>query len=370
MLRLGLGVTAAVAMVATGAIAAANGGSISTVAGTGRYGFSGDGGPARAARFKSPWDVALDAKGNVYVIDLESLRVREITRAGRIRTIAGTGKCCTHLGDGGPAKAAQMGPVGLAVDAKGNVYISDVRYNRVRKVSPNGTIRTVAGNGKEGFSGDGGRATAARLSTPQGIDVDARGNLYIADLGNSRVRRVSPNGIIRTIAGNGQRGSTGNGGPAVAARLSEPEDVAVDSRGNVYIASVSLSGAHESSGLPSEVRKVSPNGTITVFAGTGVEGFSGDGGPAVAAQLKDPKGMAVDQRGNVYIADSSNMRVRMVAPDGTIATFAGNGDFVFSGDGGPATAAGIAYPSGVAVDRAGNVYITDSGNYRVRKVSP
>jgi uncharacterized protein YjiK len=334
-------------------------GTITTVAGNGSYGFSGDGGPATNASLSYPTGVAVDAAGNLYIADRNNSRVRRVSTSGTITTFAGTGMF-GFSGDGGPATGAMLhNPYGVAVDTAGNLYIADTYNSRVRKVSSSGTITTVAGNGTSGFSGDGGPATSARLRDPQGVAVDAAGNLYIADSSNNRVRKVSASGTITTIAGTGSPGFFGNGLPGTRAFLYGPSGVAVDTAGNLYIADSSNN----------RVRKVSTSGTITTVAGNGSSGHWGDGGTATNAGLASPWGVAVDAAGNLYIADSDNHRVRKVSMSGTITTIAGTGSYGFSGDGGPATNASLAFPTGVAVDAAGNVYIADSDNHRVRKVS-
>ncbi len=355
---------AALAVICAAAALGGSGvGTITTIAGTGVAGFSGDGGQAALAQMDEPQGVAVDGQGNVYFTDFTSQRVRKITSSGTITTFAGyfsatitTGS--TPVGDGGPATSAPLYyPVGLALDKQGNLYIAEYEEQRVRKVSPNGTITTFAGSGQvgiAGFSGDGGPATAARLRYPSAVAVDGQGSVYIADEGNHRVRKVSPGGTITTIAGSGVAGFSGDGGPATSANLNYPQGVAVDAQGNVYIADTSNY----------RVRKVSPGGTISTFAGGGSS--LGDGGPATAAQLNAPKGVAVDGQGNVYIADTNDNRVREVSPGGTISTFAGGGSSL--GDGGPATSAELGQPSAVAVDGQGNVYIADTDNHRVRKV--
>ena len=268
-----------------------------------------------------------------------------------ITTIAGDGTAT--FGPDGPALASALNPSGIAVDAAGNVYISD--DNRVRKIS-GGVITTVAGNGSYGFSGDGGPATNAQLLNPHGLAVDSAGNLYIADTLNLRIRKVS-RGVITTIAGDGTYGEGGDGGPAISAQLNMPYGVAVDAAGNVYIADESNN----------RIRKVS-NRAITTIAGNGTYGYSGDGGPATAAQLNWPRAVAVDSAGNIYIADTESNRIRKVSA-GVITTVAGNGTRDFDKDKVPATSAPLNWPQSVAVDAAGNLYIADSFNNRVRKVS-
>jgi uncharacterized protein (TIGR03437 family) len=265
----------------------------------------------------------------------------------------------------------------VAVDDAGNLFFADTYVgfdgsqsgNRVHKVSPAGVVTTIAGNGTHGFSGDGGPATSAQLSAPAGLVVDSTGNLFIADSLNSRVRRVSPEGIITTVAGNGTNGgSSGDGGPATSAQVSRPLGIAVDRGGNLFIGS-SFGGWEGGFGF-GLVRKVSAGGIVTTAAGTGKGGFSGDGGPAASAELTVPIGMAMDGAGNLFIADVHNNRIRRVAPDGTITTVAGNGAAGFSGDGGLAANAQLNQPQGVAVDNVGNVYIADTENHAIRVLRP
>ena len=353
---LGVGVAAVAAVAATGALALASSETITTIAGTGARGSSGDGGPATSAQLRSPYGVAVDRQGNVYIADYDSYRVRKISPSGTITAFAGTGMGGSS-GDGGPATSARLNaPIAIAVDGQGNVYIADFNNARVRKVNSSGTISTLAGTGIPGFSGDGGPATSARLYAPHGVAVDGQGNVYIADSYNQRVRKVNPAGTITTIAGTGKQGFSGDGGTATSATMTYPRGVAADAQGNVYFFDSST-----------RVRKVTPGGTITTFAGGGSS--FGDGGPATSAQLRSPYGVAVDRQGNVYIADFPDHRLRKVSPGGTITTFAGTGTGGFSGDGGPAILARLFAPYGVAADGQGNVYIADSQNYRVRKVA-
>jgi uncharacterized protein (TIGR03437 family) len=330
-----------------------SGGVIATVAGGGSL--IGDNGPATSAQLFSPNGVAWGSAGNLYIVD--SGRIRTVSN-GVISTVAGIGTF-GFSGDNGPATSAELDyPGGVAVDSAGNFYIADTGNHRIRKVS-GGVISTVAGNGTLGFSGDDGPATSAQLDYPGGVAVDSAGDLYIADSYNFRVRKVS-NGVITTVAGNGAPGVGGGGGdgPATSAALSRLSGIAVDSAGNLFIAEFS-SG---------RIRKVA-NGVITTVAGTGTPGFSGDNGPATSAQLNGPEGVAVDSAGNLYIADFGNSRIRKVA-NGVIATVAGTGTPGFSGDNGPATSAQLAYPDGVASDSIGNLYVADTSNNRIRILTP
>jgi myo-inositol-hexaphosphate 3-phosphohydrolase/streptogramin lyase len=338
-------------------------GIISTVVGTGGVsGFSGDGGPATSARLRAPRVVEADANGNLYITDTENHRVRKVDSTGKITTIAGTGTA-GYSGDNGPATSAMLdNPHGVAVDAAGNVYIADSPNQRIRKVSPTtGIITTVAGTGSSGYNGDNIAATTARLNYPKGVEIGPDGALYIGDANNHRIRRVDlSTGIITTVAGTGSAGSTGDGGPATSARLNTPRNVAFGPDGDLYIADDSNF----------KVRRVdSVTKTITTVAGTGSAGFSGDGGAATSARMNRVRDVAVDSAGNVYIADELNNRIRWVDTSGIMRTFAGTGSGSFSGDGGPATSAGIRGPRGVAVDPQGRVLIGDTGNHAIRRVS-
>jgi sugar lactone lactonase YvrE len=282
-------------------------------------------------------------------------------RPATMETVSGDGG--EQLGDGGPAKSAGLcGPTDVALDAEGNMYISDTGDycsgpggDTVRKVDPHGTITTVAGTGESGFSGDGGPATKARLDFPSAVAVDREGNLYIADGSNYRIRKVDKDGIITTFAGTGEARHSGDGGPATSAQLREPACMVFDAQGNLYLADYT------------SVRKIDPSGTITTVAGTGRFGFSGDGGPATEAKLT-ASDIALDGKGNMYISDTENNRIRMVDRDGIIHTVAGTGKEGYSGDGGPATKAALALPIGIALDSEGNLYIACHHNSRVRKV--
>jgi trimeric autotransporter adhesin len=338
-------------------------GIINTVAGNGTAGFSGDGGAATSAELDQPRDVAVDAAGNIYLADDWNSRIRKVTAStGKISTVAGNGTR-GYSGDGGAATSAELNfPSAVAVDTGGNIYIVDYSNDRIRKVTASTSkISTVAGNGTEGYSGDGGAATSAELTWPEGVAVDTAGNIYIADCGNNRIRKVTAStGIISTVAGNGTRGYSGDGGAATSAKLYCPYGMAVDTSGNIYIADT----------YNSVIRKVTAStGDISTVAGTGTAGYSGDGGAATSAELNGPVAVAMDAAGNIYIADISNERIRKVtASTGDISTVAGTGAAGYSGDGGAATSAKIYNPYGVAVDTANNIYIADKFNNRVRAV--
>jgi sugar lactone lactonase YvrE len=331
---------------------------ISTVAGNGTQGYSGDGGQATAAELTDPNAVGFDKAGNMYIADEGIYRIRKVSLAGIISTVAGNGTG-GYSGDGGQATAAEINaPEDVQVDKFGNVYIADLLNQRVRKVSTSGVITTFAGTGAGGFSGDGGLATAAQLQFAYRLAIDTIGNVYIADQGNERIRVVNTNGIINTFAGNGTGAYNGDGGQATAAEIKTPGGLAIDATGNVYI---SDGGNHR-------IRMVSTNGIISTVAGNGVGGFSGDGGLATTAELNYPFGIAVDAFGDMYINDQGNQRIRSVNAAGVISTYAGTGAAGYNGDGIPATTAEIDDAWDVNTDAAGNVYISDEVNYRVRKV--
>jgi sugar lactone lactonase YvrE len=385
-------------------------GVISTVAGNGHQGFSGDNGPASAAQLNQPYGLALDAAGNLYIADYGNQRVRAVGTNGNITTVAGDGQSGAYA-DGGPATAALLlGPRDMATDPAGNLYISELDGHRVRKVAPGGIISTVAGIGIAGFGGDGGLATAAQLNQPAGLALDGAGNLYIVDSLNRRIRKVlagtgtistvcsqqtfnaqnfafsvnlfglaadpagdlyfldiansaawqlNPAGVLTQMAGvPGGSGYTGDGQSALQTSLIDPVEVTLDAAGDLYI---------------SELQRVrcvtAATGIVNTVAGTGTFGFSGDGGSALMAALNTPTGLALNN-GSLYISDTNNQRVRQVAASGSISTVAGNGTPGYLGDSGPAASANLSSPTGLAFDPAGNLYIADTKNNNVRSMNP
>ncbi len=336
------------------------GGEIRTLAGNGVKGFSGEGALGVTAALNFPTGVAVAPDGTLYIADFENHRVRRIRADGTIETVAGDINA-VEIGDGGPALFASLYvPTALAFDTQGRLYIADNGNHRIRRVDRDGTIRTIAGTGEAGYTGDGGDAVLARIGSPQGIAVDGEGNVYFTDEQTHTLRRVTPAGRISTVAGNGAAGFGGDGGPAAGARLNGPRGVAIANTGTIYIADTANH----------RLRRIDSNGVIRTFAGTGVAAFGGDGGAAVNASLNEVSGVAVGAAGVVYIADLANARVRRIAADGTIATIAGNGLSRFSGDGGAAVAAVLDSPQGVGVASDGAILIADSVNHRIRRIAP
>jgi NHL repeat len=390
-------------------------GDIYTIAGNGAYAYSGDGGPAGQAELDSPGSLAVDRAGNVVITDTgnDVIRVRaarpgtfygQAMTAGHIYTIAGDGTQ-GYGGDGGPATAAELFmPFGVTTDSAGNVLFVDAGNNRIRVVAENsgtyygqamtaGDIYTIAGNGVGAYAGDGGPAVKAEINNPYGVAVDTAGNVLIADQGNNRIRVVAESsgtfygqamtaGDIYTIAGTGTRGYGGDGGPATAAELDGPFDITPDSAGNLVIADTDNYRIRVLAGATGTFYgQAMTAGDIYTVAGTGVQGYAGNGGPAALAMLDTPQGVTLDRHGNLLIADTLNCRVRVVAEKtgtyygqgmiaGDIYTVAGNGVLGFAGDGGTGTAASLYYPGGVAVNPAGDLLIADTLNNRIREVSP
>jgi sugar lactone lactonase YvrE len=327
---------------------------MTTVAG----GYLGNGKPAIAAGLANPMGVARDGKGTLYVSDTNNCLIRKISMKGTISSVVGTG-ICGYSGDDGPARSAMInGPGGLAFDSKGNLLFADVQNSRIRKVTPEGTISTIAGNGAYGYSGDGGPAIQASLAEPLAVSADKLGDIYIADSSNQVIRMVDTAGVIHTVAGNNTVGFSGDGGPAISAQLFEPRGVLADSDGNFYIS--------DSANL--RVRKVDSTGTINTYAGVGHAGNGGNGGPATQAGLGPTRGLSLGgnmlyivAHRNVWAVDLNTQIINIVA--GTA-----KGDVGFNGDGMPATSTSLDYPWGLSFDAGGNLLIADAGNNRIRKV--
>jgi sugar lactone lactonase YvrE len=348
---------------------------ISLVAGRGVAGYLGDGGPATLAQLNGPTGVAIDAASGILVVDASN-RVRRIAY-GTITTIAGcgvAGQVSQGLPlpeDGGPALDAQLNhPIGVTLDHEGNILIADALYNRIRRVTPGGTITTIAGDGIPSFLGDGGPATAANLQYPTGVAVDHEGNVFIADAANHRIRRIDTTGTITTVAGTGSAGFAGDGGPATEARLHKPTGVAVSRRGELIIADE----------YNHRIRRVGTHGRISTIAGateipSNYDGwvpgqYGGDGGPATDALLNFPTEVLLDGEQNLLIADSSNGRVRSVDRDGIITTIAGGGSEPPADDL-PATSVSLAGgPTGMAFDGDGNLLVCEENRHRVWRLTP
>ena len=336
-------------------------GMIQTIAGTGAKGYVGDGGAALQALLSEPFMCAFDAQGHLYVAEATNHCVRRIDKVtGVITTVAGTG-VAGYSGDGGAATQATMNqPYSLQIDAHGDIYIVDRLNAVIRKVdAATGIITTVAGTGEPGSSGDGGPGTRAQLREPNDCFLDGRGGLLIADIQDQRIRRLDVRtGIITTFAGTGEKARTGDGRPAAAASILGARAVCMDRRGNTYICEREGNG----------IRKVDANGIMSTYAGTGERGYSGDGGPALAATWGAPKAMRCDHHDNLLVVDTENHAIRHIDTlTGLVTTIAG-GHQGGAGDGGPATAAGLDRPHGCDVDAQGIIYIADSNNHRVRVV--
>ncbi|WP_263364961.1 NHL domain-containing protein [Edaphobacter acidisoli] len=316
-----------------------------------------------AAPLLLPSAIAYDSSGNLYIAEASRHDIRKLDPSGNITTIAGTG-VQGFAGDSGPATAAELdSPQGLAIDASGNIYIADTHNHRIREVkAANGNITTIAGTGAAGNSGDSGPATAAELDLPTALAIDASGNLYIADTHNHRIREINAaTGIITTIAGTGTEGYSGDNGPATAAELDSPQGLAIDTTGNLYIADTHNHRIRE---------VIATTGIITTIAGTGTAGNSGDSGPATAATLRLPRGIATDATGNLYLTDVTAQSVRKVnATTGQITTIAGSGTQGFSGDGSAATSATLDSPRAAAISPSGLATFADAANQRIRQLN-
>jgi sugar lactone lactonase YvrE len=340
---------------------AGNAQTISTYAGTGASGSTGDGGAATSATFGNCHGVATDAAGNLYITDAVNHKIRQVTPAGVISTYIGTG-VAGYNGEGVGIAVAQINnPYGIAVSAVGDIYFCETAGNRVRMIKE-GAVKTIAGDGVPGFSGDGGAATAARVNGPSGIVADALGNVYFSDGGNHRVRKINPAGVITTVAGNGSVTFTTDGLAATATPLRFPGFLCFDPSGNLHI---SVNGYDR-------ILKVnSATGIATVAAGIGSVAYTGDGGPATAAGIGAPAGIKFDHLGNLYIICNhpANNTVRKVTPAGIISTYCGTGTATSTGDGGPAAMASLNRPVDLAIDACNNMYVSEGNGRKVRKIA-
>ena len=357
-------------------------GVIATGAGRGESGFGGDGGPAALASFDGASGMAADAQGNLYIADRGNGRVRRIAPDGGITTFAGTGEQAS-TGDGGPATEASLnGPSDVAVGPDGSIFVAELKGHRVRRIAPDGVIHTVAGNGLPGFSGDLGPAVQASLNGPRSIEVDARGYIYIADWKNRAIRVVQPDGAIDTVAGLASGGAIREGAPALAAAIPPPLDLALGPDGAMHVLFQGTFKVHVLRELPADfideckgrptLAPVFPplrSGAVAaIVLGDAGFGYGGDGGPANQALFLSPESIASSADGRLFIADTGNHRIRVVSADGTVDTYAGTGDPGYSGDGGPAREARISAPRALLVDSHENLYFFDSGNFRIRRI--
>jgi trimeric autotransporter adhesin len=334
-------------------------GVITTIAGTGQQGFSGDGGAATKAQLNGPTRLALDTAGDLYFVDEGNFRVRMIAVNGTITTVAGGGHL---LGGGVVATSAVLIPVAIAMNAAGTLYIADRLSFGILEVNAQGNIQTIAGgSGQSGFDGDGGSALAAHflLGVYPAMAVDSAGNILVADEYNGRIRKIGTNGIINTVAGNGLFRFSGDGGPATSATLYLPISVVEDNSGNIFFSEPGVE----------RIRRVTPGGTISVYAGNGMEGYSGDGGPATSASLAYPNYLALAPNGSLYFTDEVNCVIRFITTNGVISTFAGTGVCGDTGDGGPASKANFIGLSGLDFDSAGDLIVSESFENRIRMVS-
>ncbi len=357
-------------------------GRISTVAGSGQPGFAGDGEQAALSELNGNAGMALDAEGNLYFADRGNHRVRRISRGGVISTIAG-GDDVAAIVEGGTATSGRLqGPVDVAVAPDGTIYVAEFDGHRVLRLNLDGSVSVVAGTGTPGYSGDRGPGPAAQINSPRALAVDAEGNLYIADWKNRAIRRVDTRGQIMTVAGLGT-GRASGGAPAMIAGLGPPLDLALGPGGRLYVLqqntfTVSVLRAPSPDdpvlacrGDPAAMAArppFRPDGVAILMAGSAGRGYSGDGGPLEAARFLSAESFAIAPDGSIYVADTGNHRIRIVSPEGTVTTFAGTGEPGFAGDGGPSQRAMLAAPKALLIDSAGNIYFADSGNFRIRRI--
>ncbi|MCL2809057.1 MAG: chitobiase/beta-hexosaminidase C-terminal domain-containing protein [Treponema sp.] len=324
---------------------------VSTLAGTGTDGYiDGDG---NIAQFNQPIGIAIDSEGNIFLADMNNHRIRKITPQGVVSTLAGTGT--EGFTDGEKGTAQFKSPCGIAVDSEGNIYVADTLNNRIRKITPQGIVSTLAGNGTDGLN-DGAGSTALFFS-PTDLTIDLEGYIYVADMGNHRIRKITPQGEVSTFAGTGDVGFGYGGfhnGLGHTARFDSPHGVAVDLEGNIYVAD----------SLNNRIRKITSQGVVSTLAGNGTDGLID--GVGSASQFFYPSHVALDSLGNIYVADNLNNSIRKITPSGVVSTIAGNGiQGFYDGSG---NIAQFNMPTGIAVDYEGNIYVVDTGNIRIRKI--
>jgi len=319
---------------------------VSSLAGTSTAGYVD--GTGTAARFSAPQGIAVDSNGNIYVADTGNNRIRKITAEGVVTSLAGTSTA--GYADGTGTAARFSAPQGIAIDSSGNIYVADTGNNRIRKVTPAGVVTSLAGTSTAGYAD--GTGTAARFSAPQGIAVDSSGNIYVADTGNNRIRKVTPTGVVTTLAGTSTAGYAN--GTGTAARFNLPQGIAVDNNGNIYVADTGNN----------RIRKITPAGVVTSLAGTLAAGYAN--GTGTTARFSAPQGIAVDSNGNVYVADTGNNRIRKITAGGVVSSLAGTSTAGYID--GTGTAARFSAPQGIAINADGISYVTDSDNNRIRKI--
>ncbi len=332
---------------------------ITTIAGTGKAGFSGDGGPAASAMINGPSCVDVDSAGQIYFVDARNNRVRRVRTDGTIETFAGTGETAPQTGVHLASRTNLLEPYGLHVDRDDRLYVFSRGHSKLFRVDSDGVARVIAGTGERGYSGDGGPATGAQLAWANHMLMNSLGEVLIGDSGNGRIRKIDLNGVITTIAGTGEDGFGGDGGPAVQAAFNGISAMCFDANENLYVADFANH----------RIRRIGADGVVTTIAGTGNPKYNGDNLPALQANIGEPCGVLVDSAGVVYIGDQVNRRVRAVTPDGIIHTVAGTGKVGLQGDGGPATEARVFSPDIMCFDADENIYIPDFANHAVRKLT-
>ncbi|MDD2698083.1 MAG: putative Ig domain-containing protein [Arcobacteraceae bacterium] len=323
---------------------------VSTIAGSGIGTFADDTGTS--ASFKLPNGVAIDSSGNIFVADSSNNRIRKITPHGVVTTVAGSASgTFGGFADGNETSARFKKPSGIAIDSNGNIFVADTTNNRIRKITPDGVVSTFAGSGTATFAD--GTGTSASFKNPNGVAIDSSGNIFVADYGNNKIRKITPQGVVTTVAGSGT--ATFADGTGTTASFKNPNGVAIDSSGNIFVADTGNN----------KIRKITPDGVVSTFAGSGTATFAD--GTGTTASFKNPNGVAIDSSGNIFVADTGNNKIRKITPDGVVSTFAGSGTATFAD--GTGTSASFSSPNGVAIDSSGNIFVADSSNNKIRKIT-